>query len=136
MNAEEKSTIRKLREEGFGYTEIAKKMHVSINTIKSYCKRNGLGGVATSKAEIFLCEFCAQLIKQNKGRKKKRFCSDLCRNAWWNKHTDLVKKHANYECVCLYCGKTFLSYGNSKRKYCSHTCYIKDRFGGAHHASY
>lgn len=41
---------------------------------------------------------------------------------------------ANYECICEYCGKTFLSYGNKNRKYCSHSCYINDRFGGGEDA--
>jgi len=33
-----------------------------------------------------------------------------------------------YPAVCVRCGKEFLSYGNRKRKYCSHDCYIKARF--------
>ena len=28
------------------------------------------------------------------------------------------------------CGKPFTVYGNSKRKYCSHECYIRNRFKG------
>ena len=35
--------------------------------------------------------------------------------------------------VCPICGKTFMSHKNAKRKYCSHECYIKDRFGGGQH---
>ncbi|RXM53885.1 RNA polymerase subunit sigma-70, partial [Clostridium tetani] len=27
-----------------------------------------------------------------------------------------------------YCGKEFSAYGNKNRKYCSHNCYIRDRF--------
>ena len=27
-------------------------------------------------------------------------------------------------------GREFTAYGNSRWKYCSHACYIKDRFGG------
>jgi endogenous inhibitor of DNA gyrase (YacG/DUF329 family) len=30
--------------------------------------------------------------------------------------------------TCPQCGKVFTSYGNKKRKYCSHNCYIKSRF--------
>ena len=35
---------------------------------------------------------------------------------------------ATYKYTCPYCGKKFTPYGNKKRKYCSHNCYIKDRF--------
>lgn len=64
------------------------------------------------------------------GRKEKRFCSDKCRNKWWNTHLDKVNRRANYDFVCAYCKKPFISYGNKNRKYCSHECYIADRFGG------
>ena len=30
--------------------------------------------------------------------------------------------------VCIHCGKEF--HGRSGRKYCSHQCYIEERFGG------
>lgn len=32
--------------------------------------------------------------------------------------------------VCPVCKKPFTVYGNANRKYCSHECYIEDRFGG------
>jgi len=63
------------------------------------------------------------------GRKHKRFCSDLCRNRWWNSHLDLVKRKAHYEYVCPACKTAFSVYGNANRKYCSHACYIRARFG-------
>ena len=130
MNLEEKNKVRKLREEGIGYTEIAKHMSISVNTIKSFCKRNGLGGIRSKDNKTSICEYCGKPINQFPGRKKKRFCSDTCRNSWWNSHKSLVDKKANYECECTHCGKSFISYGNKNRKYCSHSCYIEDRFGG------
>jgi hypothetical protein len=62
------------------------------------------------------------------GRRKK-FCSDECRVKWWNAHQNQVSRKAVYEFTCAYCGKSFTVYGNNHRKYCSHDCYIKDRFG-------
>lgn len=46
----------------------------------------------------------------------------------------LFYRKAFYPLICAECGKEFLSYGNRKRKYCSHACYIKARFqkGGCH----
>jgi len=77
------------------------------------------------------CLNCGAPVRQNPGRKEKKFCCDSCRNKWWNAHLSLVKRKANYEFLCPGCGETFTAYGNSHRKYCSHECYIKDRFGGA-----
>ena len=36
----QKILIDKLRREGYGYLKIAKKIGVSENTVKSYCRRN------------------------------------------------------------------------------------------------
>lgn len=141
MTENQKNLIKIYREKGMSYKEIARELSVSINTIKTYCKRNGLGGVRTGNAPaakekmmVTACEYCGKPVSQNKGRKQKRFCSDSCRNQWWNTHMDSVERKANYECVCEYCGKTFLSYGNKSRKYCSHSCYISNRFGGGENA--
>ena len=35
-----------------------------------------------------------------------------------------------YTFICPECGKEFTAYGNAKRKYCSHVCYIAARFKG------
>ena len=32
--------------------------------------------------------------------------------------------------ICPHCGKEFHIYGDRRRKYCSHECYIADRFKG------
>ncbi len=134
MTDKEKKQVEVYRGQGLGYTEISKKMDLSIGTIKAYCRRHGFGGKVAygeTKVELVLtCECCGKPVKQNPGRKKKRFCSDKCRNVWWNSHMNLVKRKANYECICLKCGKKFISYGNRDRKYCSHDCYVDDRFGG------
>jgi len=65
-------------------------------------------------------------IDQPAGCKGKKFCSDACRIRWWNHHTNLMKANA----VCTHCGKSF--HGRAGRKYCSHACYIAERFGEAH----
>ncbi len=134
MTDNEKKQIAEYREQGMSYTEISKVMDLSLNSIKTYCKRNGLGGMRAYSRDgssvVTTCESCGKSVTQNPGRKSKRFCSDQCRNKWWNAHMDLVKKKANYECTCTRCGKAFISYGNKDRKYCSHSCYVEDRFGG------
>ncbi|MBS4899913.1 MAG: DUF2116 family Zn-ribbon domain-containing protein [Clostridiales bacterium] len=130
MKLEEKEKIKILREKGLGYTAIAKEINISVNTIKSYCKRHGLGGTKTCDEDTSHCEYCGKPVIQKPGRKKKRFCSDKCRNTWWNNHKNMINHKAIYEFTCKQCGKDFSAYGNSNRKFCSHSCYIKNRFGG------
>ena len=139
MTDNQKTLIQIYRKKGMSYKEIANTSVLSINTIKTFCRRNVLGGrmtVATIPDEVMViaCKCCGKPFSQNPGRKQKRFCSDSCRNQWWNTHMEDVDRKANYECICEYCGKTFLSYGNKNRKYCSHSCYINDRFGGGEDA--
>lgn len=129
MNDEQKQKIISLRRNGAGYGGIATELGISINTVKSFCRRNSLTAPKMGTA----CEECGKPITQNPGRKRKRFCSDACRNKWWNSHLDLVKRKANYTYTCPACGKEFTVYGDSHRKFCSHACYIEYRFGGAHH---
>ena len=127
----EKHRITLLREKGYGYIRIANELGISVNTIKSFCRRN-----ITHKTEPILtgeitsCENCGQEIRQIAKQKRKRFCCDKCRNAWWNKHLGQVKRKTVYHFTCPQCGKEFHIYGDKRRKYCSHDCYIADRFKG------
>lgn len=134
MTEMQKQQIKGYRDCGYGYKKIGQLMGISENTVKTYCKRNGLGGVAAKPAkECCICKSCGKPIVQVPGRKQKKFCSDRCRNQWWNSHLDLVNRKAHYNFICPCCKRPFTAYGNANRKYCSHECYIEDRFGGGHH---
>ena len=135
MTDAQKNSIVEYRKKGYGYKKISQIIDISENTVKSFCKRNGLSGQAVSVQAAkgrAICKCCGAVIIRIPGRKTKQFCSDHCRNTWWNSHLDLVKRKANYESVCQLCGKVFSTYGNAHRKYCSHACYIEYRFGGKH----
>lgn len=140
MTDNQKSQIIKLRTTGNGYGKIAQRLGISVNTVKSFCRRNEISGDTVTEPsamltdEITACENCGREIQQIARRKKKRFCCDKCRNEWWNSHLDQVKRKAVYDLRCPYCGKEFHIYGDRRRKYCSHECYIADRFkgGGVH----
>lgn len=125
MNLKDKEKIKELRVDGLGYKKIASELNISVNTVKSYCQRNGLSGESNNR-----CRNCGVVVEQNPKRKKKKFCSDKCRLDWWNSHQEKINKKANYTLTCKHCGKSFISYGNKNRKYCSHSCYISDRFCG------
>ena len=87
MTDEQKQQIIALRRDGVGYGRIAARLQISINTVKSFCRRHSLA----AKKAASVCEQCGGPIEQNPGRKRKRFCSDSCRNKWWNAHLELVK---------------------------------------------
>lgn len=131
MDSIQKERISYMRQEGVGYSKIAQILGISENTVKSFCKRNQLGGravVLTANTGSF-CKSCGMIIEQTSGKKTQKFCSDKCRISWWNAHPEHVNKQAIYHFNCAHCGSAFESYGNKSRKFCSHACYISNRFG-------
>lgn len=126
MTDEQKSCIIQFRFEGMTYSEIAQKLNISINTVKSFHRRH-----AQTDMTKVQCKQCGKPITQSKRTREKKFCSDKCRMAWWKLHDDEMNKNAVYDFKCEICGKEFQAYGNNHRKYCSRGCYIKMRFGGA-----
>ncbi len=135
-----------LREKGFSYREIAEDLGLTENCIKKFCQRNRKGDVlpttsASEKAEETTlpadktlssagCLECSNEFTYAPTGRRRKFCSDECRMAWWHKHPDQIKRNAVYTYQCPTCGESFTAYGNSHRKYCTHACYINARFMG------
>ena len=128
MTNEQKLMVLSLRKQGLGYKRISDRLGVSINTIKSFCRRASQINDEPVLSDQSVCQNCGARIEQIPGRKRKKFCSDRCRTEWWNAHLDLVERKAIYEITCAHCGKHISVYGNAKRKYCCHECYVADRF--------
>jgi endogenous inhibitor of DNA gyrase (YacG/DUF329 family) len=131
MNSNQKQRIEYLRAQGESYGSIAKELGISVNTIKSFCRRNNLGlGIKkeriTSKTSD-TCDNCGKVLVHTPGAKKKRFCNDKCRMAWWANHPEAVNRKAIYRFICPTCKSEFQSYGNAHRKYCSRTCFALAR---------
>lgn len=137
MTTYEKTEITRMRGDGMGYSAIARKLGISENTIKSFCRRNGLTKQGADPFPQFPeiaekpCLCCGKPVIQYPGRKEKKFCSDACRYRWWNSHTGEAGGKAMHAYTCPACGKSFSAYGSRNRRYCSHGCYISARFGGA-----
>jgi len=136
MNDTQKAVIAKLRSENQSYVAIAGTLGVSVSAVKGYCQRNGLAGNRTVKIRESVpdlpsvCMGCGKPLVQHAGRKPVKFCSPMCRQSWWNAHPEKVNRKAVYSFTCACCGKAFTAYGNRNRKYCSHDCYIQDRYSG------
>lgn len=133
MTTDQKKAIDTLRGKGANAGNIARLLNINVNTIKTYLRRHPVERFIpepedTAIPETLQCKHCGRDIIQTPGRKKKHFCDAVCRNKWWNAHMNQVQRKAYTAFICPTCGKEFTAYGNSKRKYCSHECYIEDRF--------
>ena len=121
LKKQEIKAINEMRLQGKSASEIAWKLGISVNTVRSHIRRHpGLEGGKP-------CKNCGKQIMTLPGRKEKLFCSDKCRMAWWNSHREQVQKKTYYRLVCAYCGKEFESYGNQNRKFCCRDCYLRSR---------
>lgn len=113
--------ITELQNEGKGYRTISDKLGLPLNAVKSWCYRHPVQGKRTG-----LCLQCGAELEQTPGKKKKKFCSDGCRNAWWTAHPERRVPKKTYEHICLHCGRTFSSVRADSR-YCGTACYADAR---------
>ncbi|RRG07430.1 MAG: RNA polymerase subunit sigma-70 [Lactobacillus sp.] len=128
MTDVQREKITEMREGGMSCREISQATGISADTIKTYCRRHGIK--PQQKTQSSVCLFCGKPLAQTPGKREKKFCDATCRTRWWSLHrTEHKAGKGMHHLTCAYCGKEFISYGNSGRKYCSHECYIKDRFG-------
>ena len=128
MNSKQKDRIILLRKEGLGYKRIATELGISVNTVKSFCQRQGLMAQANQDKPLVKCPVCDKTWESRQGNQKKRFCSDSCRSSWWNTHKGQMNRASQLTITCSYCKKHFRAYRKEQRKFCSHNCYILQRF--------
>ena len=124
VDKQQKQTIREMREGNCGYTEIARKLDLPVNTVKSYCFRNGLNTEALNDKDD-KCKCCGKIIKQKSKTRPRIFCCDACKSDWWNKHRFERKSRKITEHICPVCGLSFFDYITANRIFCSQACYRK-----------
>ena len=118
MTNDEIREIVILQKRGIGYTKIAAITRQPINTVKSH--------VARHSVELEdVCLFCGRFLRHTDHRKRKIFCSPICKNNWWYAHPHRMIKQTLNAFICPVCGKEFKDYG--KRIYCSVGCYAEAR---------
>lgn len=121
----QKEAILTMRQQGCSYSAIAERLLLSPNTVKSICRRGGVRVLPPEKSTLDICKNCGAPLHQNTGGRKKTFCSNECRYAWWNRS----RSKQPYQLTCFYCDKQFISFGNKHRKFCGRECYILSRYG-------
>lgn len=131
MDNQQKQIILQMRKQNMTYAEIADYLGLPLNTVKSFCYRSRSPDNADSNAlyeldgiDSSLCRNCGALLNQPARGRRKIFCSDRCRYAWWNCH----RHKKAYHLICEYCGREFISCGNKNRRFCSRGCYQSSRY--------
>ena len=124
MTETQRNEIQRLRQTGMAYAAIAKMLNLPANTVKSFFRRQKTDTTGA------VCEQCKKPIDTLQ-HPNRRFCSDSCRTKWWNRHQ---KQEAPFIGICKHCQKEFRMRRRADQVYCSHACYIADRFpkGYAH----
>ena len=126
MTKEQKTLILYYREQHMTYRQIGEKLGLSPDTVKTFCRRNTPREDRTEASASSQCRNCGAPVHPLPGRRERLFCSPACRTAYWRKH-NLLGKDPRY---CAGCG-ALLTGGSASRKYCSHACYIRHRFGSS-----
>lgn len=117
----QKRQIVVMRQQNTTYTTISAALGIPVSTIKTFCRRNGMMAEASTRKPV--CKNCGVGLTNMPGARHRLFCSDRCKQTWWNKHrwervsTKLVPH------ICATCGRSFTDYSGANRKYCSRKCY-------------
>lgn len=128
MTEYQRNQILALRDREVSYTQIAKQLGLSVNTVKSCCRRckweeEGAPGAEPVNGDG--CKYCGKPLYSLPGKRARVFCCDACRYAYaYRKSLKEPEKG-----VCAHCGAAFEYRGKTCRKYCSHGCYRTARFG-------
>ena len=120
-----KDAILALRQQGRSYQKIAEQLILSPNTVKSVCRRCEAEAPAPETSTLDTCKDLRAPLPPSAAGRKRTFCSDKCRYAWWNRS----RRKQPYRLTCYCCDRPFISYGNRKRKFCSRECYMLSRYG-------
>ena len=132
----QKKQITEMRTNGMIFANIASELHLSINSVKSFCRRNNIMPATQVERELIsspippneCCKRCGGKLMNTPGHRQKLFCTRVCQQLYWREHPELMKHTAIIQKRCPACGKEFSDYQVHSRKYCSHACYIEYRY--------
>lgn len=97
MEAEKIAVIETLRRLNYPYSFIAKELGMSLNTVKSICRRNGFKAEGKRKTKneketAHICNYCHKPLLDDK-RSDSKFCSLNCRIKWRRQNIKIIQKN-------------------------------------------
>ena len=119
MTADKKLEILELSKSGMSLKKITEETGLSMSYVKKI-----VYGVDENQT---YCLECGKIMTKSKYRPKK-YCSAKCKREYYKKHPEILHKNKFHKLICPCCHHEFLSYGRSKRKYCSKQCSTKSRY--------
>ena len=133
MTGEQKQQIYILRKKGLPFADIAERLFLPRNTVKTFCWRNGLSDAEMEKPQqnrgyLGFCKMCGKPLEQKSKSRPKKFCCDKCRSAWWAENNTQLNRPALLSLKCENCGAEFSCYPSQRKRFCSHACYIANRY--------
>lgn len=117
----QKDQIIAMREQKVTYATISETLGIPVSTIKTFCRRNSMTTARTQSKPC--CKNCGGELTNTPKARPRLFCSDQCRQNWWNKHRRERVSTKIVPHTCPTCGKVFADYSGAHRKYCSQECY-------------
>lgn len=117
----QKEKIVAMREQKATYATISETLGIPVSTIKTFCRRNGMTADAPPSKPC--CKNCGAELTGTLKAKPRLFCSEQCKQIWWNKHRRERVSEKIIPHTCPACGKVFADYSGANRKYCSQKCY-------------
>lgn len=132
----QKQQITQMRKQGRTYSEISDSLSIAVGTIKAFCSRKvpkapAFAPVVQATTTEGYCKRCGQPLINTPGHRQKTFCSSVCQRKYWQENKEMLRHDSFVTITCPACGKQFSDYAGHHRKYCSHSCYITHRYGGA-----
>lgn len=121
MTSAQIEQVIRLQEAGKGYRTIASELGLSINSVKSWCRRHPV-----EETPVNGCKQCSAPLIQFPGKRKRFYCSDRCRYLWWAAHPECGGHRVEYKHVCRYCGAEFTN-NRKAAEYCGRSCFAKAR---------
>lgn len=142
----ERERVRQLRLAGLEYSEIAEQTGIPAGQVIVYCLQLGLptsGSCRTGFSEEeeewlryrkrapadMRCPVCGKVMEQPQRGRRKKFCSNTCRDKWWNR--EKRRDESGEEVTCENCGKSFpvAKTARQNRRFCCRECYFEFRYG-------
>ena len=88
MKTQIKNEINAMRLAGAKASEIASHLGIPASTVRTHIRRH------PEIPNTVVCPTCGKRVMLGANGRKKKYCSDRCRMAWWNSHPEAIRRKA------------------------------------------